>query len=278
MFAVDLNDDHGGKHVQDIRRTFHHDLDLIRDDIVRLGGMVTESLGKATQALLDGDLTVADEIIRADDELDALALGVEERCYQLLALQQPMASDLRALMTAIRMVAELERSGDLVVNIMKATRRIYGTEFDPRVRGLIERMSAATHRLFRLSIDSYVDRDAALAAAIDDMDDEVDDLHVEYIQSIFHTHETGATALKIAVQLALVGRFYERIADHAVNIGQRVEYMVTGWLPEHTGAARHAARAAGTEQPPGAKPTVEVRTDAAPAPAPEPGAVAEDDA
>jgi phosphate transport system protein len=229
----------------DIRRNFHQDLDAVRDDIVRLAGMVIESIGKATQALLDGDLRVADEIIRSDDELDALALEIEERCYQLLALQQPMAVDLRALMTAIRMVAEIERSGDLVVNIMKAARRIYGNDFDPKVRGLIERMSEGVHRLFRLSIDAYVDRDAALAAAIDDMDDEVDDLHVAYIQAIFETHETGATALKVSVQLALVGRFYERIADHAVNIGQRVEYMVTGWLPEHTGAARHAAREAG---------------------------------
>jgi phosphate transport system protein len=226
----------------DIRRGFHHDLDLIRDDIVRLAGMVTESLSRATQALLDGDLTTAEAIIRSDDALDSLALDIEERCYQLLALQQPMATDLRALMTAIRMVAEIERSGDLVVNIMKASRRIYGTEFDPKIRGLLERMSEGVHRLFRLSIDSYIDRNSALAAAIDDMDDAVDDLHVDYIQSIFETHETGTRALQVSVQLALIGRFYERIADHAVNIGQRVQYMVTGWLPEHTGAARQAAR------------------------------------
>ncbi|HUF34045.1 MAG TPA: phosphate signaling complex protein PhoU [Acidimicrobiales bacterium] len=218
----------------DTRKSFHHDLDLIRDDIVRMGGMVSESLSSATQALLDGDLATAEAIINGDDELDVLALDVEERCYQLLALQQPMASDLRSLMTAIRMVAEIERSGDLVVNIMKASRRMYGTELDPSVRGLLEQMSEGVHRLFRLSIDAYVDRDAALAAALDDMDDTVDDLHVDYIASIFETHETGASALQLSVQLALVGRFYERIADHAVNIGERVRYMVTGQLPEHT--------------------------------------------
>src|SRR5918992_1340885 len=97
----------------DVRKSFHHDLDVIRDDIVRLAGMVTEALASATQALLDGDLRVADEIVRADDALDTLALDIEERCYQLLALQQPMAIDLRALVTAIRLVAEIERSGDL---------------------------------------------------------------------------------------------------------------------------------------------------------------------
>ena len=228
--------------MEDIRKSFHHDLDLIRDDIVRLASMVTEALGKATQALLDGDLDTANEIIQGDDVLDTLALEIEERCYQLLALQQPMATDLRALVAAIRMVAEIERSGDLVSNIMKASRRMYGAEFDPKVRGLIARLGQEVHRLFRLSMDAYVDRNDGLAAALDDMDDSVDALHADYIQSIFESHEASAMQLQTAVQMALVGRYYERIADHAVNIGERVRYMVTGWLPEHTGAARLAAK------------------------------------
>ena len=240
----------------DIRKGFHHDLDEVRDDIVRLAGMVTEALARATQALLDGDLRAADEIIRADD---TLAFDLEERCYQLLALQQPMAVDLRALVTAIRLVAEIERSGDLVANIMKGARRMYGTNIDPRLRGKLTQLSEEVHRLFRLAIDAYVDRDASLAAAIDDLDDTVDQLHIDYIGGIFETHGTGATALQSAVQLALVGRYYERIADHAVNIGERVTYMVTGWMPEHTGAARHAASVGGVDElplpppPPGAE-------------------------
>lgn len=228
--------------MEDIRKSFHHDLDVIRDDIVRLASMVTEALGKATQALLEGDLQAANEIIEGDDVLDTLALDIEERCCQLLALQQPVATDLRALVAALRMVAEIERSGDLVCNIMKGARRMYGAELDPKVRGLITRMGNEVHRLFRLSIDAYVDRNDGLAAALDDMDDTVDALHADYIQSIFESHETAAMPLQTAVQLALVGRYYERIADHAVNIGERVRYMVTGWLPEHTGAARLVAR------------------------------------
>jgi phosphate transport system protein len=231
----------------DVRRNFHHELDLLQEDIVRMAGMVTESLAQATQAFLDGDLAAADEIQSGDDIIDTMALEAEERCYQLLALQQPMASDLRALTTAIRLIAEIERSGDLVVNIMKAARRIYGTEIDPRTRGLIERLGDQVHRLFRLSIDAYVDRNVGLAAALDDMDDAVDELHVDFISSIFETRESGELPLQVAVQLALVGRFYERIGDHAVNIGERVRYMVTGWLPEHTGAARQAARKAQAE-------------------------------
>ena len=222
----------------DVRKGFHQDLDLVRDDIVRLGGMATEALGRATQVLLDGNLTLADEVVQHDDVLDALSLELEERCYQLLALQQPMATDLRALVTAVRMIAEIERSGDLAVNITKAARRMYGVELTPKLRGLIERLGESSSRLFRLAIDAYVDRDAALAAALDDMDDAVDSLHRDYIAAIFETHDSGVTELQPAVQLALVGRYYERIADHAVNIGERVRYMVTGWLPEHTGAAR----------------------------------------
>jgi phosphate transport system protein len=232
----------------EIRKGFHHELDLVRDDIVRMSGMMTESLARATQAFLDSDLTTAEEIIRGDDEIDELALAIEERCYQLLALQQPMASDLRSLTTAIRLTAEIERSADLVSNILKGFRRIFGTEIDPRIRGLIQRLSTEVHRLYRLAIDAYADRDAGLAAALDDMDDIIDDLHVQYIESIFETRENGELPLQVAVQLALIGRFYERIADHAVNIGERVYYMVDGWLPEHTGAARAVARRTGDDE------------------------------
>jgi phosphate transport system protein len=237
--------------VVDIRKNFHQELDAIRDDIIRMAGMVTEAMASATQALLAGDLEAADAIIEGDDAIDALALDIEERCYQLLALQQPMASDLRSIITAIRLIAEIERSGDLVANIMKGSRRIYGTEFDPRIRGKIDRFGEQAHRLFRLSIDAYADGNASLAAAMNDMDDVVDDLHVEYIQSIFEGHERQEMSLQCAVQLALIGRFYERIGDHAVNIGERVRYMVTGWLPEQTGAARHASKLAGAATPAG---------------------------
>jgi phosphate transport system protein len=217
----------------DTRRNFHHELELVRDDLVRMAGMVTEALAGATRAFLDSDLAAADRIRRGDAAVNALCLDIEDRCYQMLALQQPMASDLRSVTAAIRLSAEIERSGDLVVNIMKGFRRIYGVPIDPRVRGLIERLSEEAHRLFRLAIDSYVERDAGLANALDDMDDAIDDLHVDYIESLFEVRDSGELSLQAAVQLALIGRFYERIADHAVNIGERVYHMVTGDLPAH---------------------------------------------
>ena len=104
-------------------------------------------------------------------------------------------------------------------------------------------MSEEALRLMKLAIDAYVEANAGLAAALDDMDDRLDDLHNDYIQAIFESRAAEALELQAAVQLALIGRYYERIGDHAVNIGERVRYMVTGWLPEHTGAARVEARA-----------------------------------
>ncbi len=226
----------------EIRLEFHTELAAIRADIARLGAMVCETIPQGTEALLTNDLGEAKIVIEGDDPIDALTLAIEERCYRLLALQQPMASDLRAIVTAIRLTSEIERSGDLMVNVAKAARRLYRTDFDPRLRGLIARMAAEAGRLFQIALDAYVDGDADMGAALDDMDDALDTLHQQFIKAIFESHETKNLDLEAGVQLALVGRYYERIGDHAVNIGERVQYMVTGWLPEHTGAARDAAR------------------------------------
>jgi phosphate transport system protein len=229
--------------VVDNRRSFHQELDAIRDDIVRLAAMVTEFIPRGTEVLLANDLRGAKALIEADDAIDAFSLEIEEHCYQVLALQQPMAGDLRAIVTAIRLVSEIERSGDLMVNVAKGARRLYGAEFDPRLRGLIEQMSEEASRLFKLCIDAYAEGNAGLAAALDDIDDRLDDLHVDYIESIFESHRHGGLDLEAGVQLALIGRYYERIGDHAVNIGNRVQYMVTGWLPEHSAAARVQTKA-----------------------------------
>ena len=226
----------------DIRKSFHQQLDEIKHDIVRMAAMVTETVPRGTAVLLDGDLHGAQELIENDDALDALALDLEERCYQVLALQQPMAGDLRSIVTAIRMISEIERSGDLVVNIAKGARRIYGTVFAPRLRGLITQMGDESTKLFRIAIDAYVEQDDSKAAALPDLDDRLDALHKDYIQEIFETHGREELEIRAGVQLALIGRYYERIGDHAVNIGERVRYMVTGWMPEHTGAAREAVR------------------------------------
>ena len=215
----------------DTRRGFHEELDAIRSDLVRLAALVCESIPRATQVLLEGDLDGAQSLIDDDDQLDDLSLDVEERCYKLFALQQPMAGDLRALVTAVRLTSEIERSGDLMVNVAKAARRIYGLPIDPRVRGLLQTMSDEALRLYRYATDAYAAGDAAMAAALDDMDDTLDGIHRDYIASVLETCRAGDMDVQAAVQLALVGRYYERVGDHAVNIGERVCYMVSGSLP-----------------------------------------------
>lgn len=222
---------------------FHQELDEVQAEVVRLAALVTELIPRATEVLLRGDLAGAQRVIEDDDHLDVLSLEIEERCYQFLALQQPMAIDLRSIITALRLASEIERSGDLMVNVAKATRRIYGANLDARLRGLIEKMGEEATRLFKACIDAYAERNAGLAAALDDMDDRLDELHADFIEAIFESQRGQAMDLQAAVQLALVGRYYERVGDHAVNIGDRVQYMVTGWLPEHAGAARLEARA-----------------------------------
>lgn len=217
------------------RRTFHQQLDDIREEIVRLAGMAVEAVPYGTDILLASDLVGADGLIQSQREVNRRCLAAEERCYQLLATQSPVAGDLRAVMTVVRMTAEVERSHALVVNIAKASRRIYGSPLDPKLRGLITRMSEHAHQLMKFAVDAYVEADAPLAAALDDMDDMLDLLHADFISAIFEVHATGGLDLRVAVQLAMIGRFYERIGDHAVNIGQRVQYMVTGSMPETDG-------------------------------------------
>jgi phosphate transport system protein len=222
----------------DLRKGFHGELDYLRQGITHLAASVIEAIPRATQVLLDNDLEGADYLLLADQEIDSRSLELEERCYQVLALQAPVASDLRKVMAAVKMISEIERSGDLCVNICKASRRIYGAELDPRLRGLITRMGEQAQQLFKFAIDAYVEADAPLASAIPDMDDILDRLHAEFIEQIFESHAEHRLPLQVAVQLALVGRFYERIGDHAVNISRRVRYMVTGWMPNHEGAAK----------------------------------------
>ena len=222
----------------EIRKQFHTQLDDVKTDIVHLGALAIETIPRATTALLDGNLKAAQSLIDADDIIDVRSIRIEEECMRLLALQQPMARDLRALMTAIKLNWDIERSADLAVNISKAVRRIYGVQLPHAVRGVIEQMSEEAFRLTRLAIDAYMDLDVSIAAALDDMDDRLDSLQVDLLRAIFDAHDSEGLSLQPAVQLALIGRYYERIGDHAVNMGERVQYLVTGWLPEHTSVAR----------------------------------------
>ena len=217
----------------ELRTDFHHDLDEIRDAIVRLGATVIDLIPRVTAVLLEQDLEGAEYVILGDDDVDARATSIEERALSLLALQAPVAGDLRQVATALKISSEMERSADLCCNICKAARRIYGHELDPKLRGIIQKLSDQAQAEYRQALDAYASVDAVRAAALPDIDSFLDDLHRQFIQQILESHAAGTIDLQVAVQLALVGRFYERLGDHSVNLANKVRYIATGWLPEH---------------------------------------------
>ena len=229
--------------MDELRKGFHHELDVLRDDVSRLAAMVIEAIPRATNVLLAQDLDGANELIEDDDEIDAMTVEIEERCYRMIALQAPVAGDLRQLVSILKMVGDIERSADLTVNICKAARRIYGHELGPRMRGIISRMSDQAQQLFTAALEAFQEKDDSKAAAIDDMDSFLDGLQRELVRTILESRDDDEKIdLQVAIQMAMVARFYERIGDHAVNIGERVRYLVTGWLPEHKGAERFKRR------------------------------------
>ncbi len=229
------------------RKVFHEELAELGDDVIRLSAMASEAIQAGTAALLDYDLAGAERVIADDMIMDALAHDMEERVYLLLARQQPMAVDLRTLVATVRVVHELERIGDLMSNVAKTARRLYPHRVEPRIRGLLDRMREQATVQLSVATDVFAERDPVRAKALADMDDVMDDLQKELFRAIFSMPVADEGTLHVVVQVALVGRYFERIADHAVNIAERVGYMVTGRLyaddAHHTGADADAGLA-----------------------------------
>jgi phosphate transport system protein len=220
------------------RRTFGEQLGDVRGEVVKLAARACEQIGAATQALLDADLSLVDRVDESHYEIEQRVVQIEHHVYQLFALQQPMASDLRTMLVVLRILHEIELSAGLMRNVARQTRRLYPRELQPRIRGIIERMGAQASVQTHLAVDAFADSDEKIAAALPDMDDVMDDLQKELFRAIFASFSGGAAdegALQTAVQIAFVGRDYERTADHAVMIGRWVAFMVTGRLPGEDG-------------------------------------------
>jgi phosphate transport system protein len=213
------------------RRSFAEDLDEVRSEVVRLASLAVEAIGTSTQALLDADLSAVEQLVGDDARVDELKEAAELRVYEMFATQQPMAGDLRTLLAVLRILHEIQLTADLTVSIAKGARRLYPGELAPRVRGLLEQMGSQATRQFELAVDSFADEDPAAAAALPDMDDVMDDLQKDLFRAIFESCSSDEAGLQQAVQLALLGRYYERMADHAVLVGAWVRFMVTGQLP-----------------------------------------------
>jgi phosphate transport system protein len=220
--------------VVETRRTFDEQLEDVKGEVVKLAVKSCEQIGAATQAFLDADLPLVDEIYDVRRELEDRVVNIEHRVYQLFALQQPMASDLRVMLAVLRILHEIELTAGLMRNVARATRRLYPRELPPRVRGIVERMGAQASVQMHLAVDAFADADDKIASALPDMDDVMDDLQKELFRVIFAGFAgkpVDEAVLQMAVQLAFVGRDYERAADHSVMIGRWVDFMVTGTLP-----------------------------------------------
>ena len=213
------------------RRTFAEHLDEIRADLIKIAGLTSEAIGACTQTLLDADLMAVERIIAQDATIDGLKESLEFRVYEMFATQQPMAGDLRTLLAVLRILQEIQLTADLTVTISKSTRRLYPGQLAPRIRGLIERMGAQASVQLNLAIDAFADLEVAIASALPDMDDVMDDLQKELFRAIFESSARDEGGIQRAVQLALIGRYYERIADHAVLIGAWTRFMITGEFP-----------------------------------------------
>jgi len=228
--------------MSEIRTNFNGVLAQIGDELFQMAAMVIEGLRDVTGALLAGDVEAADRVVDGDDELDLLSLEIDELCLTTFATQQPVAIDLRRLISAMRMNSEIERSGDLIANIGKAVGRLQGAHISPRIRTLILNMSEQATLLFRQAMAAFEADDAEAAGRLGELDDRLDQLHSRYIEVVINSVSHGELVAQQGLQLAVLGRFYERIGDHAVNIGERVVYMVSGWQPEAAGAERARRR------------------------------------
>lgn len=210
-----------------IRRTFEEQLGELQNDMLRLGRFVEEALGKALDALVRQDLQLAKQVVADDDFADDMDFGIQSRAMQLLALQQPMARDLRIIGASLRIVVDLERIGDHAVDIAKVTRSLAGQSFfKPLVD--IPRLGELARKMVSDSLQAFVSHDRALAVQVARDDDAVDELCDRLQNELLDKMRDDPSLIEQATRLLLVARTLERVADHATNIVEYTYYIETG--------------------------------------------------
>lgn len=209
------------------RSVFQDELDGISQSLVKLTEMVIISMSKATQAVLSSDLKLAEAVIADDLKIDEFQHEIDNRIIDIIARQQPVASDLRALVTALRMGSDLERMGDLAEHVAKLARRRHPECAVPaELIATVKAMGEAAEKITKKTSTVISTRDIELALEVDKDDDVMDTLHRELIAILIEPiWEHGIEA---AIDLTLLGRYYERFADHAVSVSRRVYFLVTG--------------------------------------------------
>jgi phosphate transport system protein len=210
-----------------MREQFHDELQGLSDIMVEMTRLVGSAVSRATTALLDGDLTLAETVISADEKVDALQLELEERSLTLLARQQPVATDLRVVVTGLRMSADLERMGDLARHVAKLARMRYpDSAIPPELRATVLKMGQVAERIVAKTGSVIASRDLTIAGELETDDDVMDALHRELFAVLMDEHWDHG--VESAVDVTLCGRYYERFADHAVSVARRVVFLVTG--------------------------------------------------
>jgi phosphate transport system protein len=210
-----------------IRSVFQDELDSVSQTLFELSVMVSDSMAKATSALMSKNLPLAEEVITFVEKIDTVQHDLDARIIDIIARQQPVASDLRALVTALRMSADLERMGDLAHHVAKVVRLRHPAAAVPdQLMSLIESMGVTAEKIAAKTGVVISTRDTTLAAQVEKDDDEMDLLHRQLIGVLIApTWEHG---VETAIDLTLLGRYYERYADHAVSVARRVIFLVTG--------------------------------------------------
>jgi phosphate transport system protein len=219
-----------------MRDLYHDELDGIGRSLLTMTAQVTTAMDRATSALLDGNLAMAEKVIGDDPAVDAIRADLEERTFQLMARQQPVASDLRLLITTLHLAADLERMGDLALHIAKVARMRYPEVAVPdELRDVIGQMGTVALSLVDKVGQVIEGRDVALAQALEAEDDSMDALHRKLFTLLLSPNWNHGT--EAAIDMTLIGRYYERYADHAVAVARRMIFIVTGQMPEPLSSA-----------------------------------------
>ncbi|HVV77012.1 MAG TPA: phosphate signaling complex protein PhoU [Mycobacteriales bacterium] len=219
-----------------MRDQYHEDLDAITTSLVEITGLAGGAIHSATQALLDADLRAAESVISGEIAIDELYNQIEAAAFDLLARQQPVASDLRVIITSLRMVADIERMGDLAVHIAKVARRRYPTSAVPvELRATVLEMGQVAQRICAKCSGVIAGRDLGMAAELERDDDVMDDLHKRLFSVLLDDAWKGG--IESAIDVTLCGRYYERFCDHAVSVARRVVFLVTGAKPARANAS-----------------------------------------
>jgi phosphate transport system protein len=210
-----------------MRDSFHEDLEKVSEQLVEMTRLATSAISRATTALLDADLQMAESVIAADAQIDALRRDLDEHSVDLLARQQPVATDLRMVVTSMRMGSDLERMGDLARHVAEVARLRYpDCAIHPVMRSTVLEMGQVAERIVAKAGSVIAARDIETALALERDDDEMDRLHRDIFTML--TDGTWEYGTEAAVDATLVGRYYERFADHAVLVARGLVYLVTG--------------------------------------------------